>query len=164
MIPLGVNWHDLLLRAVITFNEFVIYYFLTLNTVYLILFLVSLLEVVRFVRRTFFSDYQQILKSEMTWPISILVPAHNEERGIVDTVRSLLQLNYGEFEVLVVNDGSQDATLDRLIRDFDLRKTDRRRRSCQFTASGIMPSPPGSAGSGRAARGPSPGRGGRRSG
>jgi cellulose synthase/poly-beta-1,6-N-acetylglucosamine synthase-like glycosyltransferase len=125
MIPLAMNWHELLLRAVVGFNHYVIYYFLALNSVYLILFLVSLLEVVRFVRRTFFSDYQQILKSEMTWPISIVVPAHNEERGIVDTVRSLLQLNYGEFEVLVVNDGSDDATLERLVRAFDLRKTDR---------------------------------------
>ncbi len=122
---LAFNWHDLLLRSVITFNEFVIFYFLALNTVYLLLFLVSLFEVVRFVRRTFFSDYQQILKSEMTWPISILVPAHNEERGIVDTLRSLLQLNYAEFEVIVVNDGSSDATLERLIKAFELRKTDR---------------------------------------
>src|SRR5262249_12748401 len=61
---LAVSWHDLLLRSVVAFNEFVIFYFLCLNTVYLILFLVSLWEVVRFVRRTFFSDYQQILKSE----------------------------------------------------------------------------------------------------
>ena len=125
MMLLAVNWHDLLLRSVITFNEFVIFYFLALNSVYLLLFLVSLFEVVRFVRRTFFSDYQQILKSEMTWPISIVVPAHNEERGIVDTLRSLLQLNYGEFEVIIVNDGSTDATLDRLIKAFELRKTDR---------------------------------------
>ena len=125
MIPLAVDWHDLLLKSIIGFNEYVIYYFITLNSVYLLLFLVSLVEVVRFVRRTFFSDYQQILKSEMTLPISILVPAHNEERGIVDTVRSLLQLNYGEFEILVVNDGSKDGTLERLVRAFDLRTTDR---------------------------------------
>jgi len=125
MTPLAIDWHHLLLRSVVTFNELVIYYFLALNTVYLILFIVSLFEVVRFVRRTFFSDYQQILKSEMTWPISILVPAFNEEHGIVDTLRSLLQLNYGEFEVVVNNDGSTDATLERLIKAFDLRQTDR---------------------------------------
>jgi len=125
MIPLAIDWHDLLLKSVIGFNRYVIYYFITLNSVYLLLFLVSLWEVVRFVRRTFFSDYQQILKSEMTLPISIVVPAHNEERGIVDTVRSLLQLNYGEFEVLVVNDGSEDGTLEQLVRAFNLRTTDR---------------------------------------
>jgi cellulose synthase/poly-beta-1,6-N-acetylglucosamine synthase-like glycosyltransferase len=125
MMWLGIDWYDLLLQAIIGFNRYVIYYFLALNSVYFLLFLVSLWEVVRFVRRTFFSDYQQILKSEMTWPISILVPAYNEERGIVDTVRSLLQLNYGEFEVVVVNDGSTDATVEKLVQAFDLRKTDR---------------------------------------
>lgn len=124
MLP-AIDWQDLLLKAVVGFNHYVIYYFIALNSVYLLLFLISLVEVVRFVRRTFFSDYTQILKSEMTWPISIIVPAHNEERGIVDTVRSLLMLNYGQFEVVVVNDGSSDATLERLVRAFDLRKTDR---------------------------------------
>ena len=142
LLPLALDWHQLLLRSVLTFNEFVLYYFLTLNTVYLVLFIVSLVEVVRFVRRTFFSDYQQILKSEMTWPISILVPAFNEERGIVDTLRSLLQLNYGEFEIVVVNDGSTDTTLERLIKAFNLRKTDRiyRRTLPTGTVRGIYAS------------------------
>ncbi len=142
MIPLAVDWHDLLLKSILGFNEYVIYYFITLNSVYLLLFLVSLVEVVRFVRRTFFSDYQQLLKSEMTLPISILVPARNEEQGIVDTVRSLLQLNYGEFEILVVNDGSEDGTLERLVRAFDLRTTDRiyRRRLPTGRVRGIYAS------------------------
>jgi cellulose synthase/poly-beta-1,6-N-acetylglucosamine synthase-like glycosyltransferase len=67
-------------------------------------------EIVRFLRRTFFSDYRQIMQSDMTWPISILVPAHDEEKTIAETVRSLLMVNYGEFEVIVVNDGSNDGT------------------------------------------------------
>ena len=76
-------------------------------------------------KRTFFSDYEQILKSEMTWPISILVPAHNESRTIVETVRSLLSVNYGQFEVIVINDGSTDDTLQKVVRTFDLKRTDR---------------------------------------
>ena len=75
--------------AIIVFNDFVLIYFLSLNTIYLFLFLVSLYEVLKFIKRTFFSDYQQILQSDMTWPISVLVPAHNEEKNIVETVRSL---------------------------------------------------------------------------
>ena len=53
-------------------------------------------------------------------PVSILVPAYNEEATIVTSVRSLLQLDYPEFEVVVVNDGSRDATLARLAEAFDL--------------------------------------------
>ena len=111
-----------LIRA---FNVFVLIYFVVLNLSYFLLFLVSLREVWSFVRRTFFSDYGQIMQSEMTWPVTVIVPAHNEDKTIVETVRSLLMLNYGEFEIVVVNDGSTDRTLEALTAAFDLRSTDR---------------------------------------
>ncbi len=111
--------------AIVGFNHFVLYYFVALNVTYLALFLVSLREVLKFVRRTFFSDYQQILASDLTWPITILVPAHNEERTIVETVRSLQMVNYGEFEIIVINDGSTDRTLQKLIEAFELRRLDK---------------------------------------
>jgi cellulose synthase/poly-beta-1,6-N-acetylglucosamine synthase-like glycosyltransferase len=53
-------------------------------------------------------------------PISVLVPAYNEEAVIVSSVRSLLQLDYPEFEVVVVNDGSKDGTLAALDAAFQL--------------------------------------------
>ena len=81
-----MSWMSILTTIVLEFNRWVIYYFGLLNGVYLLLFLVSFVEVMRFVKRTFFSDYEQILKSEMTWPISIVIPAYNEARNIVDTV------------------------------------------------------------------------------
>ncbi|HXI02405.1 MAG TPA: glycosyltransferase [Candidatus Saccharimonadales bacterium] len=111
--------------GIIFFNHFVLYYFLALNLTYLALFFVSLREVLKFVKRTFFSDYQQILASDLTWPITILVPAHNEEKTIVETVRSLQMVNYGEFEIVVINDGSTDRTLKNLIEAFELRRLDK---------------------------------------
>jgi len=120
-----MSWIDLATRAVVWFNYFVLVYFLMLNTLYLGLFLLSLAEILRYLRRTFFSDDRQIMQSDMTWPISILVPAHDEEKTIAETVRSLLMVNYGEFEVIVINDGSKDATLARLVDAFELRRSDR---------------------------------------
>jgi len=118
-------WTRVLQDLLVGFNVFVLIYFLALNSIYLVLFLISLLEVVKFVRRTFFSDYRQIMQSDMTWPISVLIPAHDEEKSIVETVRSMLMVNYGEFEVIVINDGSEDATLKRLADAYELRRTDR---------------------------------------
>ena len=120
-----MDWRSVLVQGIVYFNYFVLGYFIALNTTYFILFLASLVEVTRFLRRTFSSDYQQILTSDMTWPISILVPAHNEEKTIVATVRSLLMINYGQFEIIVVNDGSGDETLKRLVKAFELRKMDK---------------------------------------
>ena len=120
-----MNWHEIATSAVYDFNLGVLFYFLALNTIYLLLFLISVREVFRFVHRTFFSDYGQMMQSEMTWPISILVPAHNEEKTIVESVRSLQMINYGEFEIIVINDGSTDRTLKRLIDAFDLGRMDK---------------------------------------
>jgi glycosyltransferase involved in cell wall biosynthesis len=58
--------------------------------------------------------------TELELPISILVPAFNEEATIVASVQSMLQLQYSDYEIIVINDGSRDATLDVLIQAFDL--------------------------------------------
>ena len=59
----------------------------------------------------------------LTWPISVIVPAHQEEKTIVETVRSLMMVNYGEFEIIVVNDGSDDPFTVELLDGYDRPKT-----------------------------------------
>jgi cellulose synthase/poly-beta-1,6-N-acetylglucosamine synthase-like glycosyltransferase len=46
--------------------------------------------------------------------VSIIVPAYNEEINAVGSVQSLLKGNYPNFEIIFVNDGSQDATYERV--------------------------------------------------
>ena len=67
---------------------------------------------------------QQLVQSPVTPPISILVPAHNEEATIRESVQALLGLNYPRFEVIVINDGSTDGTLAELIQSFSLRRAE----------------------------------------
>ncbi|MBP7483676.1 MAG: glycosyltransferase family 2 protein [Aquabacterium sp.] len=62
-----------------------------------------------------------LLVSEATMPISLIVPAYNEEATIVENVKSMLTLRYPDFEIIVVNDGSKDNTLDLLIQTFQLK-------------------------------------------
>jgi len=66
---------------------------------------------------------ERIQSSPFTPPISLLVPARNEELCIVDTVRSLLRLDYPELEVIVVNDGSSDRTMGELQDNFELHRS-----------------------------------------
>jgi cellulose synthase/poly-beta-1,6-N-acetylglucosamine synthase-like glycosyltransferase len=66
-----------------------------------------------------------LFKSRLMPAISIIAPAHNEELSIVQSTRSMLQLEYPEHEVIVVNDASTDGTLQRLIEEFHLYKSTR---------------------------------------
>ena len=63
--------------------------------------------------------------SEQAPAISVLAPAYGEELTIVESTRSLLALQYPDYEVIVINDGSKDNTLQRLIDEFGLEKVDR---------------------------------------
>ena len=64
-----------------------------------------------------------LFRSTFFKPISILAPAYNEEVTIVESVSSLLQLHYPEFEVIVINDGSNDKTMKKLKSNFNLEKS-----------------------------------------
>lgn len=55
-------------------------------------------------------------------PVSIIIPAYNESTTVVDTVRSLLMLDYNSYEIIVVDDGSKDETKKSVIEYFNLQK------------------------------------------
>jgi cellulose synthase/poly-beta-1,6-N-acetylglucosamine synthase-like glycosyltransferase len=67
----------------------------------------------------------QFLISDVATPISVLVPAYNEEAIIVDSTRSMLSLRYPDVEVIVINDGSTDRTLEVLTQEFQLQPVER---------------------------------------
>lgn len=75
-------------------------------------------------RVTAYGRTQDMLQSDSSPPVSLVVPAYNEAAGIVDSIRSRTILGYPRFEIVVVNDGSTDDTLQALIEAFDLRRVD----------------------------------------
>jgi cellulose synthase/poly-beta-1,6-N-acetylglucosamine synthase-like glycosyltransferase len=79
----------------------------------------------RYLRYLRFADYRRFADSENMVPVSLIVPAYNEEATIVEAVKNLLQLNYQEYEVIVVNDGSKDNTLKLLRESFRLTAVER---------------------------------------
>lgn len=130
----GARW---LLEAVaaagLLAQPFFLAYFLAYNTFNLSLILLS----ARFVRRRvaghFVDDLDLMDESYHTRPLTMIVPAYNEEVTIVDSVRNLIQGDYPRFEIVVVNDGSTDATLDRLKEAFRLRRHDLEYREAVHT-------------------------------
>lgn len=99
---------------------FIFVYFILLNGGYLALNLLSLVSLSRQGQERILADLPQ-LYSGLEPPISLLVPAYNEEATIAASVRSMLQLSYAEFEIIVINDGSRDGTLEVLKQEFGLQ-------------------------------------------
>lgn len=106
-------------------NISVLVYFLTINLSYLTLVIVSFFHIKRQYETLNVHDFAGVFKNEMYHSYSIIVPVYNEEDDIVETVRSLLQQQYGEFEIIVVNDGSTDNTLQLLKDAFELYASNR---------------------------------------
>ncbi len=117
-----LNWLRLALGEI---QRGILIYFLGLNALYFVLVLISIFAILRYMRAMSYRNLQEVLKSKLAPPISVIIPAHNESAGIVSAVKSIFQLNYPEFEIIVVNDGSTDDTLEKLVRAFRLRKTKR---------------------------------------
>ena len=95
-------------------------YFLGLNAGYVGLNLLAFGSLRRYFQAHSLDELTRVY-SGFEPPVSVLIPAYNEEATIAASVRSMLQLDYPEFEVIVVNDGSCDGTVATLEREFALR-------------------------------------------
>lgn len=87
---------------------------------YFVLGLLSFSALKDFYRSKFFLSKRVIIKSNHAVGVSIIAPAYNESVTIVYNVNSLLSQEYPKYEVVIVNDGSKDDTLDKLIAEFNL--------------------------------------------
>jgi cellulose synthase/poly-beta-1,6-N-acetylglucosamine synthase-like glycosyltransferase len=106
------------------YEGFVFVYGCTMLFMYALLALLSLRGIIKFQRKNSYVDYTKLLQSPLAPGISIIAPAFNEAVTIIQNVRSLLTLNYPRFEVIIVNDGSTDDTLQKLIDEFELVQVD----------------------------------------
>lgn len=95
-------------------------YFAALNLIYLAFTAIAWRSLVEHLRARGHAPDDEVFTSPVTPPVSVLVPAYNEGPTIVESVHSLLSLRYPQHEVIVVNDGSSDDTLERLKTEFDL--------------------------------------------
>jgi len=119
-----VTWPSLG-EALEWYSGFILVFFFAINTYYLVLTVAGFWRTQRVFREVRRPDQRRLLRSPLTPPISVLAPAFNEEANVVENVRSLLMLDYPLFEVILVNDGSRDRTLGRLVDAFELRRSAR---------------------------------------
>src|SRR5271169_1168936 len=116
-------------EAVVTFilgfNYFIGAYFGVMNTIYACLLVMSLFSILQHIQRIKYAPIRDFNLSSQTPPVSILIPVHNEVNVVCKSVRAALTCDYPLFEVIVINDGSQDDTLRTVIEKFRLTRIDR---------------------------------------
>ena len=107
-----------------TYEIFISYYSVSYIIFYLLLAILSWVAIKRHYKSKYFLLKEILVKSNHVVGVSIVAPAFNEETTIVYNVKSLLFQEYPKFEVVIINDGSTDSTLEKLIKEFSLVKVD----------------------------------------
>ncbi|MBN1647187.1 MAG: glycosyltransferase [Spirochaetales bacterium] len=106
------------------FNYLFAIYAGALSCIYILLLLFSIRGVGNQARKQALISNSMLFTSNVLPSISIISPAYNEEATIVESVNALFNLKYPDFEIIVVNDGSTDGTVEQLIKAFDLERTE----------------------------------------
>lgn len=121
MIPFGHHPISNPAEALIVFwLEIILFsYFLLTNGFYIATSIIAIVQMPFFVKMHRAAPIH-FEYSPFELPVSVLIPAFNEREGIVHTVKSLLEQQYSEFEVVVINDGSTDETLELLTEHYAL--------------------------------------------
>jgi len=95
---------------------------LILSGSYLILGIFSAVALRKYLRKNSYVNYNSLVLSPLSPEISIIAPAFNESKTIINNVRTLLSLYYNNFEVILVNDGSTDNTFEKIVEEYELTK------------------------------------------
>ena len=90
----------------------------------MVLAIVAVVECFEYYKKNEVVNYKNVLSSPFSPSISIIAPSYNEELNIVENVRSLLSNHYSNYDVIIVNDGSKDNSMGKLIDVYELRKVD----------------------------------------
>src|SRR5690606_12220570 len=105
---------------ILIFNYLILFFAGFVMLSYIILAIISGVSLKAYLKKNRFVNYNALLSLESAPRVSLIAPAYNEGRTIEENVRSLLAINYNNYDVIVVNDGSKDNSIPVLIKAFEL--------------------------------------------
>jgi len=112
------------MTSFLDFNNYIISgYFLFVSITYVLMLLISFNSIKKYSQHIHSLETKSFPLSPFAKPVSLLVPTYNKQTSIVESVKSVLQLQYSEYGIILINDGSSDNTLKQLLNSFDLVKT-----------------------------------------
>jgi cellulose synthase/poly-beta-1,6-N-acetylglucosamine synthase-like glycosyltransferase len=117
---MALTWLETVTWFLVRLEWAIMVYFVLSNCAYALLLMSACWEMIQHGRRVRGESRWRLLGSRVAPRISMLAPAYNEAATISESVRALLALYYPNLEVVIVNDGSPDATLGILTERFAL--------------------------------------------
>lgn len=106
------------------FNSFFLIYALIMFAIYILIAILSTVELRFYMKKNKYFDYKSILGYKKLPSVSIIAPAYNESDSIIENIRSLLSIYYPKITVIVVNDGSTDDSLEKVKEHYGMIKVD----------------------------------------
>lgn len=106
------------------FNNLFLAIALLIMLIYLLLGVISLVELLEYKRGHRDADFNAMLSSPLAPGITVIAPAYNESKTIIENIKGLFSIHYNNYEIVVVNDGSRDDTLEKVIKEFSLEKVE----------------------------------------
>ncbi|MFA6262353.1 MAG: glycosyltransferase [Bacteroidia bacterium] len=103
-------------------NTFFLLYGLFITLSYVVLAFISAAGLYQYIWANRFVHYENLLSTENAPSLSLIAPAYNEEKTIVENIRSLLSLHYNNLEIIIVNDGSKDLTFQKVVDAYEMTK------------------------------------------
>lgn len=117
--------NDWIHNGIVIFNYFILFFAASVMISYLVLAIISAVSLKSYLRRNRFVNYDALLSLTSSPKVSLIAPAYNEGLTIKENVNSLLAINYNNYDVIVVNDGSKDNSIAILTEAFELIVADK---------------------------------------
>lgn len=115
-----MDWVNVFSTLIMAMGWFFIGYSLLINTSFLLLTVFAVADFIGYRRRIEFAAYDESFGEPLARGITVLMPAYNESETIIESVQAMMAMRYPDFEVIVVDDGSKDDTVAKLVAEFDL--------------------------------------------
>jgi biofilm PGA synthesis N-glycosyltransferase PgaC len=106
-------------------DALILIYALTIYISYFALTILAAFSLKTYLGQQKFLDHSLLLSSPLSPPISVLAPSYNESKTIHHNIKALLALHYNHFEVIIINDGSTDDSMNKIIEEYELEKSHR---------------------------------------
>lgn len=115
---MALMWGNIL----VGFAAFIAVFMVLVISFYSIILVISVFQLRKEYLLNRNQTFDEYMNESFAKPVSIIVPAYNEEAGVVASVRSLLSIDYPSFEIIVVNDGSKDDTIEKMITHYQMKE------------------------------------------